>query len=132
MSSTYTIGDFLIRLKNAYLAGKQEITLQNTKNVVALAKILKEEGYIKDVKEKEDKQTGKKLNISLLYKKNNPALSEVKIISKPSVHYYVTTNDLKKVGRNYGIGIVSTSKGFMTVKSAIKKNVGGELICRLS
>lgn len=132
MSSTYTIGDFLIRLKNAYLAGKQDISIRSTKNVVALAKILKDEGYIKDVKEKEDKETGKNLNIALLYRKNNPALSDVKIISKPSVHHYVGTDDLKKVARNYGIGIVSTSKGFMTVKNAIEKNIGGELICSLS
>jgi len=132
MSSTYTIGDFLIRLKNAYLAGKQDMSIRSTKNVIALAKILKEEGYIKDIKEKDEKEAGKNLHIALLYKKNNPALSDVKIVSKPSVHYYVNTDDLKKVGRNYGIGIVSTSKGFMTIKSAIEKNIGGELICRLS
>jgi len=132
MSSTYTIGDFLIRLKNAYLAGKQDMTIVKTKNVTSLAKILKEEGYIKDVKEHEEKGARTTLILTLLYKKNNPALTDVKIISKPSIHRYVGKDELKKIGRNYGIGILSTNKGFLTTKGALKENVGGELICRLS
>lgn len=132
MSSTYTIGDFLIRLKNAYLAGKQDITVSSTKTVKVLAGILKQEGYVKEVKEIENKETKRKeLFINLMYKKNEPALTDVKIVSKPSAHIYVGQSELFKVNRNYGIGIVSTNKGMMTVKEALEKNLGGELVCRL-
>lgn len=133
MSSTYTIGDFLIRLKNAYLAGRQDMVIASTKNVSALAKLLKDEGYIKEVKQRENNKTKRgELIIQLLYKKNNPALTDVKLVSKPSAHIYVGKEDLLKVNRNYGIGVVSTNQGMMTVKDALAKNLGGELICRLS
>ncbi|RJQ25890.1 30S ribosomal protein S8 [Candidatus Parcubacteria bacterium] len=126
----YLIGDFLIRIKNAYMGGKKEVIFPYSKAVLSIAKILKEEGYIKEVKEKEE--DGKKgFIINLVYKEKKPAIEDIKIISKPSVHVYVGKNKIKKIVGAHGLGIVSTSNGMMTAKNAIKKGVGGEVICQI-
>ena len=127
----YTIGDFLIQLKNAYMAHKKEVVFPYVKIVVAISKILADEGYVKKtaVTEKEGR---KMITVELLYKNKRPAMRDVKLISKPSLHKYVTKLKIKKIAGNFGISVLSTSKGVMTGREALKAGVGGELLCEIS
>ncbi|OGH38367.1 MAG: 30S ribosomal protein S8 [Candidatus Levybacteria bacterium RIFCSPLOWO2_01_FULL_36_10] len=126
----YSIGDFLIRLKNAYMAGKKEVTLSYSRVIASIGKILEEEGYVKKISEKLD---GKKkfLRVELLYKNSKSSLKNVVLVSKPSVHVYVDKKHIPSTRRGFGITIISTSKGIMTEKKARKENVGGEVLCQL-
>ncbi len=127
----YTIGDFLIQLKNAYMAHKKEVVLPYAKIIVSIGEILAKEGYVKKVTVKE--QEGRKyVQVELLYKNRRPAMRDVKLISKPSVHRYVTKNNMKRIAGNFGISVLSTSSGVMTGKEALQKGVGGELLCEIA
>lgn len=126
----YTIGDFLIRIKNAYMAGKREVTFSYSRVVFSIGKLLEEEGYIKKIKTHE-KDNKKIIQVELLYKNKQKALQDVKLISKPSVHMYVDKNNIPKAGGGFGITIVSTNRGIMTDKRARKEKVGGEIICQI-
>jgi len=126
----YTIGDFLIRIKNAYMARKTEVETPYSKVSTAIGKILVEQKYIKSAKVLEN-DGRKSIRIELLYKGRIPSLQGVELVSKPSVRIYKTKNALRKNLRDYGLGIVSTSKGMMTDKQAYEGKVGGELICRV-
>ena len=125
----YLIGNFLTELQNAYKAYKREITFPFSNSVIAIAKILAKEGYIKKVSEKSE---GNKKNVvvELQYTDRTPALHEVKIISKPSVHIYAGRFNTEKYGK--GLTIISTNKGIMSSKAAKKEGLGGEVICRVS
>lgn len=127
----YTIGDFLIQLKNAYMAHKKEVVLPYAKIIMSIGQILVDEGYVKKVTliEKDER---KYVQIELLYKNRRPAMRDVKLISKPSVHRYVTKNSMKRIAGNFGISVLSTSSGVMTGKEALKKGVGGELLCEIA
>lgn len=127
----YTIGDFLIRLKNGYMARKTDVAFPWSRAVEKIAAILADEGYLKKIETKEI-DGHKKIVATLLYKNRRPALRDVKIISKPSVHRYVTKFKVKKTIGNFGISIVSTSKGIMTGKRAVEAGVGGELLCEIA
>lgn len=126
----YAIGDFLIRIKNAYMARKTIVQTPCSKVLLSIAKILKDEGYIKSVKQ-EEKDKKKTLHLELLYKNKRPAMKEAKIISKPSVHIYTGKNKIPTARGGYGITIVSTSRGIMTGNKARHENVGGEVICQV-
>lgn len=127
----YTIGDFLIQLKNGYMAHKKEVVLPYAKIIVSLGEILVREGYVKkaSVIEVEGR---KMVSIDLLYKNKRPAMRDIKLVSKPSLHKYVTKINIKKFAGNFGISILSTSKGVMTGREALKIGVGGELLCEIS
>ena len=127
----YTMGDFMIRIKNAYMAHRSTVIAPYSKASLALAKILVEHKYIEKVEEAET--DGKKnLVVTLTYNKRNPALQEVKIISTPSLQIYVKRHELPSKVRQYGIHIVSTSKGIMSDKQAMKAGVGGKLLFQVS
>lgn len=112
------------------MAHKKEVAFPYAKIVVALGKILTEEGYVRKAEVKE--LDGRKMvTVELLYKNKRPALREVKLVSKPSIHRYVTKTNIKKIAGNFGISVVSTSKGVMTGKEALKAGVGGELLCEI-
>lgn len=126
----YTIGDFLIRIKNGYMAHKRSVDVPYSKVAESIAKILVRESYVKGF---EVIQEGNRsvLRINLAYKNGLPALKDVRIISKPSVQVYTNKNKLKVLGRDLGMHIVSTSKGMMTQKQAQKEGLGGELLCQI-
>lgn len=127
----YTIGDFLIQIKNGYMASRKELMLPYSKISLSIANILTSEGYIKKASVSEI-EGRKHIQVELLYKNRRPAMRGVKLVSKPSVHRYVTKNSIKRLGRNFGITVLSTSKGVMTGKEAFKEGVGGELLCEIS
>ena len=129
----YPVADMLIRVKNAYLARHKELVVPYSKTKYALGKILVGRRFVEEielVKNKEDK--GKKeMRLKLKFIKRKSALTEIKIISKPSLRVYVSKKRIPRVLGGFGIAIVSTSKGLMTDREARKKGLGGELICEV-
>ena len=125
---TDTIADMLTRMRNANSMGYADVTVPASKLKVELARILKEEGFIKDYKVVgEDAQK----NILLILKygnKKEKVITGLKRISKPGLRVYVKSDEVPKVLNGLGIAIISTSKGIMTDKQARKENLGGEVL----
>ena len=126
----YTIGDFLIQLKNSSKAYKKAVEYPYSNVVFSIAKILEKEGFINKVSAK-DEGSRRLLKIELKYNKNLPSISDIKLISKPSVHYYVRKNRMARAVQKNEVGIVSTNRGVMTTRDARKQGIGGELICQI-
>ena len=126
----YVLGDFLIRVKNAYMAHINEIEVPYSKASLSVGQILVKEGYLSSIKV--DEKGNKKINAKLTYINRVPAISDIKIVSKPSVREYVTAQELKRKKNEFGIHILSTNKGVMSDKEALDKGLGGELICKIS
>ncbi len=126
----YTIGDFIIQLKNAALARKKELVMPYANIKLAIAKVLIKEGFVETVKEEtvDDKRV---LLIKLRYSRRRPALTDVILVSKPSLRVYIESKEIgRRQGRN-AIAILSTNEGILTGKEAIKKGVGGELLFKI-
>jgi small subunit ribosomal protein S8 len=127
---TDPIADMIIRIKNALMAGHVDVVLPSSKMKVAVANILKEEGYVAEVVV-EPTTPQSTLNIKLKYIGSSPAITEVKRVSKPGLRRYTGTGDIPRALGGYGITIMTTSKGVMTGTSARKQNVGGEILCQI-
>lgn len=126
------ISDMLTRMRNAIKAGHLKVDIPSSKMKVSIAKILKDEGFIKNFKIIDDNKQ-KLLRLYLKYNANNqPAILSLQRISKPGRRVYISAEDLRPVYNNIGIRILSTSKGVITNKSAKKLNVGGEIVCEIS
>lgn len=122
------IGDFIIRLKNAGAVAHESVSVPHSKMKLAIAEVLKEAGFIKDV-EKRGKKVRKTLNIDLMYNKNgSPRITEVKRISKPSRRIYKGAAEIFPVRYGKGMLILSTPKGILTDAQARKEGVGGEAL----
>lgn len=126
---TDPIADFLIRIKNGYLAGKKQVEVPYSKIKEKIAQILVKEGYLKEFKIENLKF--KILKLTLKYEGKKPALEEVRRISKPGLRIYAKAKKIPAVRFGFGITIVSTSSGLMTLSQARKKNLGGEVICQI-
>ena len=127
MSMTDPIADMLVRMKNAAAVGKQAVRMPSSKIKVAIAKVLKDEGYIADARVT---QNGAKaeLEIALKYFEGKPVIETIKRVSRSGLRQYRGKDELPKVLAGLGISIISTSKGIMTDKAARKANVGGEVL----
>jgi len=124
---TDPIADMLTRIRNAQAVGKKTVDLAFSKLKMSISKILVEEGYINKA-EKVDSNPPV-LRLELKYIGKNPAIQSIKRDSTPGHRKYCKSDELPKVLNDYGIAILSTSKGLMTNKQARKESVGGELIC---
>ncbi len=125
------IADFLIRIKNAQKARFEKVDIPASRIKASIARILKEEGYIKNFKFIRDDKQGI-LRIQLKYsEQRETAIASIKRISKPSRRVYVGHGDMPRVMNGLGVAIVSTSKGLMTDREARKQRVGGELLCSI-
>jgi len=121
----------LTRVRNAIQAKKREVVLPASSIKHDIAKILKEEGYIKDVSLiKEDKRSFLKLQLKYSAAKKG-VITRIKRVSKPGLRRYEGADSLPKVLNGVGIAIISTSKGVMTDKKARELGVGGEVLCTL-
>lgn len=127
---TDPISDLLIRLKNAALAGHEEVRLPYSKMKAQIAAILLEEGYLTAVEKIEGVPIAT-LQLGLKYVGRSPAMSDVKLLSKPGRRLYTNVKDIPRTLGGYGVTIVSTNKGVLSDKSARQQNVGGELICQI-
>ncbi len=126
------ISDMLTRMRNAIKAGHLKVDIPSSKMKVAIAKILKDEGFIKNFKLIDDNKQ-KLLRVYLKYgASSQSAMLSLKRISKPGRRVYVGAEDLRPIYNNVGIWILSTSKGIITNKAAKKLNVGGEVVCEIS
>lgn len=123
--ATYPVGDFLIKFKNAVMAKKHSIDYSFTKLVLALAHTLMKEGYLDTVQKEEGKISAK-----ITYRKKEPLLMNINLISKPGLRVYMNVERLKEHKGPFKF-IVSTSKGVMMEKDAVKKNLGGEIIAEV-
>ena len=127
MSMSDPIADMLTRIRNGQAAGKVSVTLPASKKKLAIANVLKSEGYITDVNSSE--VDGKPvMEITLKYFQGQPVIEMVKRVSRPGLRIYKGRNDLPKVRGGLGIAIVSTSRGLMTDREARKQGHGGEVI----
>lgn len=118
--------DFLIQIKNAYLAKKDNFYYLYSQTIEEVSKILKKENYIKDY-QIEEKDKKRLIKIDLLYLNNMAIFTDLKIFSKPGRRIYVKINNLKPVLGGRGIAVLSTPKGIISDKEARKLKVGGEL-----
>lgn len=127
---TDTIADMLTRIRNANMVKHQIVQIPVTKMSIAIATILKEEGFI-DNFNNYNVENKEYLLLSLKYigKSRKPVISKIKRISKPGLRVYSKSNDLPKVLDHLGIAIMSTSKGVMTNLKAKELGVGGEVLC---
>jgi small subunit ribosomal protein S8 len=127
----YLVADFIIRIKNASLARRKQVVMPYSNVNKAVAKTLVKAGLLAEIKESE--VDGKKvLLVGLRYENRRPVVSDVKIISKPSLRVYVNAKDVREnAGRDAMTSILSTNAGVMTGKDAAKKGVGGELLFRV-
>ncbi len=125
------IADFLIRIKNAQKARFEKVDIPASGIKASIARILKEEGYIRNFKYIRDEKQGI-LRIQLKYGEHREnGITSMKRISKPSRRVYVGHGSMPRVMNGLGIAIVSTSKGLMTDREARRQRVGGELLCSI-
>lgn len=127
--NTDPIADMLTRIRNANVVSHPSVEMPSSKLKVALAKLLKEEGFINDYSEKVDGNF-KTLSIDLKYDEaNKPVITSLKRVSKPGLRSYCKAKNLPQVLGGMGIAVVSTSKGLLTDRRARKENLGGEVLC---
>ena len=129
MVMTDPIADFLTRIRNANMVMHEKVEIPASKTKIALAEILKNEGFIKDYEQIEDGKQGI-IRVYLKYGPNREkVISGLKRIRKPGLKVYCKKDEIPKVLGGLGIAIISTSKGIMTDKEARKHGLGGEVIC---
>jgi len=131
MSMSDPIADMLTRIRNAGRAKLKSVDIPGSRVKISIAKVLKDQGYIKNFKFMKDDKQGV-LRVYLKYsEKNTHAIYGIDRISKPSLRNYVRSKDIKPVLNGLGIAVLSTSKGIMTDKQAKSENVGGEILCNV-
>lgn len=125
---TDTIADMLTRIRNANVMRYTEVKVPASKLKIELARILKEEGFIKDYKVTDENVQGM-IYLTLKYGQNKErVITGLKRISKPGLRVYAKADEVPRVLNGLGIAIISTSKGIMTDKEARKQNLGGEVL----
>lgn len=128
---TDPISDLITRIRNGYLVRQRWIRAPYSTIKENLVKILVKEGYLKKVTVEGKKPQEKELVLELKYSQREPAISHIERVSKPSLRVYLQAKELKSLRGGFGARILSTSKGLMIDREAKKKNLGGEVICKL-
>lgn len=127
----YPIADMLTAIMNAQAVNKESAVFPFSRMKFDIANILKVGGFVAGVerkKRKTKKLEQEFLSIILKYNNNEPAISGIKLISRPSRRMYIKAGQIKPVRSGYGISVISTSKGVMSSKEARKQNLGGEIL----
>lgn len=130
MAMSDPIADMLTRIRNAGKAKIESLDIPGSKLKVELARILKDEGFIRNYKFLKDDKQGI-LRVYMKYDENACAIFGLKRVSKPSRRIYKKSKDVKPVLSGMGISVLSTSKGVLTDRQARQENVGGELLCTI-
>ncbi|GGZ07377.1 MULTISPECIES: 30S ribosomal protein S8 [Shewanella] len=128
MSMQDPIADMLTRIRNGQAANKVSVKMPSAKLKVAIAKVLKEEGYITDYAVA-DEGNKPELEVTLKYFQGKPVVETIQRVSRPGLRIYKGKDELPKVMGGLGVAIVSTSKGLMTDRAARLAGMGGEVIC---
>lgn len=127
MSMQDPLADMLTRVRNALARGKGSVSMPSSKLKVAVANVLKSEGYVSEVAVSEGAKP--ELTIELKYFQGKPVIAELDRVSRPGLRAYTGKKALPSVRGGLGIAIVSTSKGVMTDRAARQAGVGGEVLC---
>jgi small subunit ribosomal protein S8 len=128
MSMTDPIADMLVRIRNAAAVGKQTVKMPSSRTKVAIANVLRDEGYIGDLRVTENGAKAE-LEIVLKYYQGKPVIETLKRVSRSGLRQYRGKDALPKVLGGLGVAIISTSKGIMTDTQARQQGVGGEVLC---
>jgi small subunit ribosomal protein S8 len=129
MSITDPVADMLTRIRNAQSVAKKQVKMPNAKLKVAIAEVLKNEGYITNYDIEENDNNKSTLTIELKYFNGKPVIEKIKRASRPGLRLYVGKDELPKVLNGLGVAIISTSQGLMTDRAARKAGQGGEVLC---
>ena len=128
MSMTDPIADMLTRIRNAQMVEQAVVAMPSSKVKLAIAKVLKDEGYIEAFKVSGD-EVKPLLEIALKYYAGRPVIEKIERVSKPGLRIYKSKDDIPRVMNGLGVAIVSTSHGVMTDRKARATGVGGEVLC---
>lgn len=132
MTVSDPIADMLTRIRNAVMVRHDSVLIPASKMKVAIARILREEGFISDYEVSRGKPHRTiKINLKY-YDKSEPAIKTLERVSKSGLRVYVGRNEIPRVAGGMGITILSTSKGVMTGQQAWRQGIGGELLCYIS
>ena len=122
------IADMLTRIRNAQMVEKVSVSMPSSKLKVAIATVLRDEGYIDSFEVKGEKAKPE-LEIALRYYAGRPVIERIERVSRPGLRVYKASNDIPQVMNGLGVSIVSTSRGVMTDRKARSEGVGGEVLC---
>lgn len=131
MSLQDPLADMFTRIRNGQMAGKKSVEMPSSKQKVALARVLADEGYIAGFAVS-DASAKTVLRVDLKYYEGKPVIEQISRVSRPGLRVYKQVDRLPRVKQGLGVLIVSTSKGVMTDRAARKANVSGEVICQVS
>ena len=131
MSMTDPIADMLTRIRNGQKARKVSVSMPSSTAKVAVAKVLKDEGYITGYST-ESEGVKAELTVELKYFEGTPVIESVKRVSRPGLRVYRGNEELPKVLGGLGVAIISTSAGVMSDRQARKQGIGGEVLCVVS
>ena len=130
MSVSDPIADMLTRIRNGVAARHDSVRIPASKMKVSIARVLKDEGFIKDYSVQDDGKPQPDLKVDLGYSTSRqPVLNGLQRVSKPGLRVYVQRREIPRVYGGLGIAIISTPKGVMTGQEARRQEVGGELLC---
>lgn len=130
MSMQDPISDFLTRLRNAQLRKHAQVVAPASKKIIAIAEVLKREGFIADYRVDAD-GARRNVTVELKYYQGAPVIEHVKRVSRPGLRIYRGCKELPRVVGGLGIAIVSTSRGLMTDREAREAGIGGEVLCQV-
>jgi len=128
MSMSDPIADMLTRIRNAQMTENAVVVMPSSKVKLAIAKVLKDEGYIDGFKVSSE-AIKPVLEIALKYHAGRPVIEKIERVSKPGLRIYKSKDDIPRVMNGLGIAIVSTSRGVMTDRKARATGIGGEVLC---
>ena len=128
MSMSDPIADMLTRIRNAQMVDKPTVMIPSSKLKVAIAKVLKDEGYIEDFAVR-GAAARAELEIALKYYAGRPVIERIERVSRPGLRIYRGTHEIPSVQNGLGVAIVTTPKGVMTDRKARQAGIGGEVIC---
>jgi small subunit ribosomal protein S8 len=128
VNMTDPIADMLTRIRNAVMARHTEVSIPASNMKIAIAKILKDEGYIRDYSVNRDTPQGT-IYVTLRYVDRRPVLTQLKRVSKPGLRVYTRRDGIPRVRGGLGTAIISTPQGVMTGRQAYQQGLGGEVLC---
>ncbi len=128
MSMNDPISDMLTRIRNAQQAEKVSVSMPSSKLKVAIAKVLKDEGYIEDFAVRGE-SSKPELEVNLKYYAGSPVIEKIERVSRPGLRIYKPSRDIPRVMNGLGVAIVSTPQGVMTDRKARGLGIGGEVLC---
>jgi small subunit ribosomal protein S8 len=123
---TYRIGDYLIQLKNAAMAGKQTVTVRSTQLIENVTRVLESEKFVAKHEVKDGFLTA-----TLAMHSKRPIIENIKLMSKPGLRIYMNTDELRSRKDTSSIYILSTPQGVLSSTKAVKQNIGGEVLCEI-